>query len=133
MSGRIAKTLESTDRTRGVLIIERDDGSFSLDVHGEKQRERGEALITSRTGHMDAYEEYLRARALVRARGNSISEAIVILEQLVGSDAQFAPAWALLAYAYYLLPVYHSGAARSGSIEAGRLFVQSAYQKSLGQ
>ena len=89
---------------------------------------QGEALVRNRTGDLVSYEQYLRSRALVRARGTSITEAIEVLEPLVACDPTFAPAWALLAHAYFLLPSYDP-AARTGSLDEARRFVQSAYDK----
>jgi TolB-like protein/predicted Zn-dependent protease len=66
---------------------------------------QGESLVANRTTDLDSYQQYLRARALVRARGGrNIADAISILEQLVAREPTYAPAWALLASAYWLAP-----------------------------
>ena len=83
----------------------------------------GERLVANRTDDVDSYQQYLRARALVRAR--AIADAIKLLESVVTRDPGFAPAWALLAEAYSYLPNY-SPAIRSGSFEEAGLVVQSA-------
>jgi len=75
---------------------------------------QGEKLVSDRTSDADSYQDYLRARALFRAR--NMSETIPLLERTVARDPDYAPAWAMLARAY----VPASGAARSlyfGSIE----------------
>src|SRR5262249_45369055 len=59
---------------------------------------QGEALVSNRTDDLDSYQQYLRARALYRAR--NINDAIDILERLIERDKSFAPAWGLLAEAY---------------------------------
>ena len=84
--------------------------------------QQGEQLISSRTGDLDSFQQYLRARAMYRAR--ALDEAIRILEPLVASDPGFAPAWALLARVYILLPNY-SGVLRAAPVEEARRFVQS--------
>jgi len=58
----------------------------------------GERLVSSRTGDVNSYQQYLRARALLRA-GNTVA-AVALLEPLVARDPNYAPAWALLALAY---------------------------------
>jgi TolB-like protein len=65
---------------------------------------QGETLVSNRTSDTQSYEEYLRALALYRAR--SIKEVIAVLEPMVKRDPTYAPAWALLAQAYNLEPVY---------------------------
>src|SRR5258707_1129792 len=60
----------------------------------------GENLVNNRSIDSESYQQYLRARALLRAR--SIPEAAAILEPLVLRDPGYAPAWALLAQAYSL-------------------------------
>jgi adenylate cyclase len=66
--------------------------------------QQGEALVSNRTKDLESYQQYLRARSLVRAR--TIDEAISILEPVVARDPGFAPTWAVLAQAYFLRPVY---------------------------
>ena len=62
----------------------------------------GELLVASRTNDLGSYQDYLRARALYRAR--TIPPAIEILERLVAREPDYAPAWALLAQAYFFFP-----------------------------
>jgi len=74
---------------------------------------QGEQLVPDRTSDTNSYQDYLRARALFRAR--DMAQAIPLLERTVARDPGYAPAWAMLARAY----VPASGAAGSiyGSIE----------------
>jgi TolB-like protein len=51
-----------------------------------------------------SYEQFLRALPLIRARQMGVAQATEILEPLVAQNPKFAPAWALLAYAYSLRP-----------------------------
>jgi TolB-like protein len=68
----------------------------------------GESLVANRTADTDSYQDYLRAKALVRVRdlGTSLAEPIGLLEQAVARDPNYAPAWALLAQAYALAPIF---------------------------
>lgn len=85
----------------------------------------GASLVTSRTGDVDSYQEYLRGRALVRER--STAEAITTLERAVARDPGFAPAWAMLSQAYRTSLDYSAEARRPDvPLEEARRFVQSA-------
>jgi TolB-like protein/Tfp pilus assembly protein PilF len=68
----------------------------------------GETLVSSRTNNTETYQQYLRARALFRVRGNGspLTESIGLLEQVVSRDPGYAPAWALLAQSYDLSPLF---------------------------
>lgn len=61
-------------------------------------------LVSNRTSDLTSYQEYLRARTLYRTR--NIHDVLGILEPLVVRDGNFAPAWSLLAQAYFILPLY---------------------------
>ena len=86
----------------------------------------GESLVSSRTSNLDAYQQYLRAKALMR--GLFFEDARKILESVVASDPAFAPAWAQLSVAYALLPTFNP-VIRRGSIEEARRLVQSQWPK----
>lgn len=64
----------------------------------------GKALVSSRNIDRDSYEQFLRARPLVRARQTGIPQAIAILQPLVARNPGYAPAWALLARCYSGMP-----------------------------
>lgn len=69
---------------------------------------RSEKLVSSRDIDAVAYEQFLRAKPLVRARSTGVEQAIQILEPLVAHNPRFAPAWALLAQAYDMMPAFVS-------------------------
>jgi TolB-like protein len=92
---------------------------------------QGEALVPARTADVESYQQYLRARALVRARGKSILQAIGILEPLVARTPEFAPAWALIAHAYFLLPTYDP-VVRTGTTDEVRHLIRSYFDKAEG-
>jgi adenylate cyclase len=87
---------------------------------------QGETLVSNRTGDTDSYEEYLRARTLYRAR--SLDEAIKTLEPVVTREPRYAPAWALLARAYNLVPVY-GPTLRTTTIEQAGIAIQASQAK----
>ena len=67
-----------------------------------------ERLVSSRDVDPQSYEQFLRARPLMRARFTGVPEAIKILEPLVARNQGYAPAWALLASCYAMLPAFGS-------------------------
>jgi len=90
---------------------------------------QGETLVSNRTSDVESYQQFLRAKALVRARGiKPLTDAAVLLEQVVVRDSDYAPAWALLAQAYGLTPNYHP-AWESGSVDELRRIADASSQK----
>ena len=55
-----------------------------------------------------SYEQFLRAKALMRTRYTGVKEAIDILESLVKRNPNYAPAWAYLAQCYSEIPGFLS-------------------------
>ncbi|HUE62955.1 MAG TPA: TIR domain-containing protein [Rhizomicrobium sp.] len=86
----------------------------------------GENLVSNRTRNLEAYQQYLRAKALMH--GLFFDDARKILESVVASDPTFAPAWAQLSIAYALLPTFNP-VIRRGSIEGARCLVQSQWPR----
>ena len=64
------------------------------------------ALVTHRTTDMEAYEKYLRARHWIRERDIHLADAVSALEEVVASEPDFAPAWAMLSTSRGLLPIF---------------------------
>ena len=61
----------------------------------------GQNLVSNRTTDTDSYQDYLRARTLVRVRGlPSRMAAAGLLERAVARDPNYAPAWGMLGQAY---------------------------------
>jgi TolB-like protein/Tfp pilus assembly protein PilF len=87
---------------------------------------QGDTLVRNRATNLESYDDYLRARGLYRAR--NITEAIKLLEPALSRDPNFAPAWALLARAYNLLPNY-STVLRIDPVEQARRSIQSSQAK----
>ena len=85
----------------------------------------GERLIASRTIAPEDYQQYLRAKPLVRALRLGVPQAIEILEPVVARNPDYAPAWALLSDAYSLTPTYH----RVGSVDELRRYVDEFLPK----
>lgn len=80
-------------------------------------------LVANRSIDAQDYREYLRARDLFRTRGLvAITEAAKLLEGVVDRNADYAPAWALLAQAYDFIPNFEP-AWLSGDFESLRPIV----------
>jgi TolB-like protein/tetratricopeptide (TPR) repeat protein len=89
----------------------------------------GDKLVPDRTANMAAYENYVRAKPLIRTRGQKpFADAAVLLQDAVAGDPGFAPAAALLAFDYDLAPLYQQALRSSAAAEA-RLFVESIVPK----
>lgn len=89
----------------------------------------GEQLIVNRTKDLDSYQQYLRAKAGVRARGlKPLNDSIQLLEEVVAHDPDFAPAWSLLSLAFNYVPTFHP-AFWSGSVEDLRRLVDTLLPK----
>ena len=71
-----------------------------------------ERLVSSRSIDPESYEQFLRARPLVRARSTGVPQAIRILEPVAARNPDYAPAWALLASSYSTMPGYVDGSER---------------------
>jgi TolB-like protein len=91
--------------------------------------QQGQTLVSNRTNDIESYQQYLRAKALVRARGttglSSLTSAVTLLGQVVARDSNFAPAWALLAYAHALTPGFHP-ASLNGAVNEFRRIVDDS-------
>jgi TolB-like protein len=67
----------------------------------------GETLVRNRVKALAAYDDFLRAKVLARARGaKPLADAAVVLEQVLAREPDYAPAAALLAYDYALTPLF---------------------------
>ena len=77
--------------------------------------QQGGLLVSNRTIGPDSYQDYLRARTLVRTRQPMQAiDALSLLEKITAHDPDYAPAWAMLALAYDVQPqgpAWYSGAA----------------------
>jgi len=74
--------------------------ALGLDLRPEQ------VAIASATESSDAYDLYLRGRALILARADML-EAIGYLEQAVAIDPMFAKAWEVLGAAYFVAPSWN--------------------------
>ncbi|HYM17040.1 MAG TPA: hypothetical protein VEU06_00630, partial [Micropepsaceae bacterium] len=100
--------------------------SIAASLHVAESRE---PLIKSRTSDMEAYEAYLRAKPLIRARGQKpFADAAELLQKAVARDPDFAPASALLAFDYDLAPLYQLSI-RNSQVAEAKQFVNSVIPK----
>ena len=66
-----------------------------------------ETKTNERTDDTVAYENYLRAKQLIRARGfENLQSALVLLQEATSRDQSFAPAWVGVAMVYSLYESY---------------------------
>jgi adenylate cyclase len=82
-----------------------------------------EPLVRAGTKNLEAYQLYLKGRALLDRRGAMISQALQCLEQAVAIDPEYALAWAAIADVYTLLGFYgfaHPEASRCKWQQAAR-------------
>jgi TolB-like protein len=92
--------------------------------------QQGENLISNRSISPESYEQYLRAKALVRARGlMPLTDAAALLEQVVARDANYAPAWALLSLAYSVRLTFDPTINDYGSLAEMRRIVDATVPK----
>ena len=90
----------------------------------------GERLIRSRTRDVATYLDFLRAKVAARPRGAAaLASAVVILDKVVERESDFAPAAALLAYAYALTPLF-APSLRAGMPEEERKIVERTIPRS---
>ena len=90
----------------------------------------GEVLVRGRTGNLDAYLDFLRAKVAARPRGaRALADAAVLLEQVLTRDPNFAPASAMLAYGYALTPLF-APSLRGGMPEEERKIVERTIPRS---
>jgi serine/threonine protein kinase/tetratricopeptide (TPR) repeat protein len=112
---RVRVTVQLVDVAKGFpLWSERYDREMAdiFDVQDEIARaiadklrvtlaaDRGERLVKQATRNVEAYELYLRGRALLLRRGRYVTEGIECLKRAVDLDPEFAAAWSGLADAF---------------------------------
>jgi TolB-like protein len=126
---------ESYDRElKGVFAIQEEIATaIAASLRVPLGLKEGESLVTNRTADTDSYQNYLRARALVRGRGalepgGPLTDAAKLLEQVVARDPNYAPAWGLLGQAYALTPVFTSAYVNGSTDELSRIASESLYK-----
>ena len=89
---------ETFDRRRvNVFAIQEEIAAAIAGVLNEKLSGQQAAPQIARIG-VEAYDDYLRARAHLRARGDAeLEQARALLLAVTGADPDYAPAWATLA------------------------------------
>ena len=102
---------EAYDRTLDDVFTLQEEiaGTIAERLQVSLGLEQGGALVAP-TADLEAYDLFLRAKALVRERGVGIREAVTLLEEVTARDSTWAPGWASLAQAYSLVPYYEEGA-----------------------
>ena len=91
---------------KDVFAVQEDIArNIAISLHMTLGLKPGENLVNERTKNAANYDDYLRAKELVRQRGAANQRnAASLLEQVVARDPDFAPGWAQLALSYALTP-----------------------------
>ncbi|MEE8294999.1 MAG: tetratricopeptide repeat protein [Sphingomonadales bacterium] len=82
------------------------------------------SLVSNRMQNMEAYDQYLKARRLIRSRGDGLAEAVYILREVVKEEPNYAPAWAAMATALGTLTGYFAEF-DGRPIQFGRLYAEA--------
>src|SRR2546430_3951890 len=103
-----------------IFLVESEVAKAIADTLKAKLTGAEEQLIAARpTSDLTAYELYLKGRVLGGKRGgDNIRRAIGFYEQAVVRDPNYAPAYAALAEAYVILPIYTDASAREAYAKA---------------
>jgi TolB-like protein/Flp pilus assembly protein TadD len=126
---------ESYDRElKGVFAIQEEIATaIAASLRVPLGLKEGQSLVSNRTIDTDSYQDYLRAKALVRGRGplepgGPLTQATALLQHVVERNPDYAPAWSLLGLAYSLIPPFTS-AGGNGLIDQFRPIAQDVYSK----
>jgi eukaryotic-like serine/threonine-protein kinase len=103
-----------------IFSVESEVAKAIADTLKAKLTGAEEQLIAARpTSDVTAYELYLKGRVLWGKRGgDNIRQAIAFYEQAIVRDPNYAPAYAGLAEAYVILPIYTDAPAREAYANA---------------
>ena len=103
-----------------IFSVESEVAKAIADTLKAKLTGAEEQLIAARpTSDLTAYELYLKGRVLWGKRGgDNIRQAIGFYEQAIVRDPNYAPAYAGLAEAYVILPIYTDASAREAYAKA---------------
>src|SRR5882724_7486417 len=103
-----------------IFSVESEVAKAIADTLKAKLTGAEEQLIAARpTSDLPAYELYLKGRVLWGKRGgDNIRQAIAFYEQAIVRDPNYAPAYAGLAEAYVILPIYTDASAREAYAKA---------------
>jgi len=107
-------------RLTDIFSVESEVAKAIADTLKAKLTGAEEQLIAARpTSNLTAYELYLKGRVLWGKRGgDNIRQAIGFYEQAIVRDPNYAPAYAGLAEAYVILPIYTDASAREAYAKA---------------
>jgi TolB-like protein/Flp pilus assembly protein TadD len=107
-------------RLTEIFSVESEVAKAIADTLKAKLTGAEEQLIAARpTSDLTAYELYLKGRVLWGKRGgDNIRQAIAFYEQAIVRDPNYAPAYAGLAEAYVILPIYTDASAREAYAKA---------------
>jgi TolB-like protein/Flp pilus assembly protein TadD len=99
---------EAYDRNVSDVFATQEDiaQAIALALRTPLGLEPGERLVSSRSIDPESYQQFLRAKPLVRARANGVPQAIKILEAVAVRNPDYPPALALLSSAHAFIGYY---------------------------
>jgi serine/threonine-protein kinase len=86
---------------------------------------RGAVLEQRATENIDAYEAYLKGRALLDRRGAAAKQGMALMEQAIALDPSYGVAWAGLADSYTVLGYFSQLAPEEASANARRCAIKA--------
>jgi TolB-like protein len=108
---------EAYDRELDDIFVIQDDIARAIVEALRVELAGAPPVVASATESLPAYERLLEAHTLIGLRGAAgIHRAIVLLDEAVRLDPDFAPAWGTLAQAHSLLYWYDASVARGPSL-----------------
>jgi len=97
---------ERYDRELEDIFAVQDEIAHSIADRLKFTLEDDQQLVKAGTDNLEAYQLYVKGRALLYRRGRSLPCALELLKRAVALDAEYALAWALLADTYCNLAWY---------------------------
>ena len=97
---------ERYDREMKDVFAIQDEIARSIARRLQVPFEGGEPLVKPGTQHLEAYQAYVKGRALLYKRGAAIPRALESCQQAVTLDPEYAVAWSGLADSYTALGYY---------------------------
>jgi serine/threonine-protein kinase len=96
---------EKYDREMKDIFEIQDEISRSIAERLKVSLESNQSLVKAGTGNLEAYQLYLKGRALFFQRGPQLRRALQCFERAVGLDSNYAHAWAGLADTHRCVPL----------------------------
>jgi serine/threonine-protein kinase len=97
---------ERYDREIEDVFAVQDEIAFAIATKMKTTLRRGAARAQRATDDIEAYEAYLKGRALLYRRGAAMKQGLVLMEKALALDPKYGLAWAGMADTYSMLGYY---------------------------